>query len=190
MKVPLSTSSWHSRSYSSAEPSHHSTAVGLGERRDLVHPCDQLLVGRWGAWAGGSSSGFRPDRAADRASRGGLSTGYPLDCSGGAIATMVGKAGGTVPIPAVSAAPGRRWVGIDEFAVIDRLAEPVRGGGPLRAPGGRVPPPGETWIGDDAAVVAWARATGSCWPPTWWSRVSTSISASATPRTSGTRRSW
>ena len=42
-----------------------------------------------------------------------------------------------------------------EFAIIDRLKH--------RLPG---PPAGEVWIGDDAAVVGPAPATGPCSPPT------------------------
>ena len=46
--VPASTSSWASASYSSAEPSHQWTDVGLGERGHLLHPVEQLLVGGQG----------------------------------------------------------------------------------------------------------------------------------------------
>ncbi len=43
-KVPLSTSSWQRRSYSSAEPSHQWIDSGLGQVGELLHPGDQLLV--------------------------------------------------------------------------------------------------------------------------------------------------
>ena len=42
VNVPPSTSSWQSRSYSSAEPSHQYTRVGLGELGDLIDPGDEL----------------------------------------------------------------------------------------------------------------------------------------------------
>ena len=43
---------------------------------------------------------------------------------------------------------------VDEFAAIERLQAPIRGRGPVRLPDGPLPPPGDMWIGDDAAVVA------------------------------------
>ncbi len=48
---------------------------------------------------------------------------------------------------------GRRPVPVDEFDAIAGLREQFEAVARLRAPGGRVPPVGETWIGDDAAVV-------------------------------------
>ncbi len=42
---------------------------------------------------------------------------------------------------------------VDEFDAIDRLRDRFEAVARLRAPGGQVPPVGDTWIGDDAAVV-------------------------------------
>jgi len=42
---------------------------------------------------------------------------------------------------------------VDEFDAIARLRERFEATARLRAPGGTVPPVGDTWIGDDAAVV-------------------------------------
>ncbi len=47
----------------------------------------------------------------------------------------------------------RRPVPVDEFDAIAGLREQFEAVARLRAPGGRIPPVGETWIGDDAAVV-------------------------------------
>lgn len=45
---------------------------------------------------------------------------------------------------------------VDEFSVIARLRARFEAPARLRAPGGDVPPAGDTWIGDDAAVVGLA----------------------------------
>src|ERR1700677_812348 len=44
--------------------------------------------------------------------------------------------------------------GPDEFAVIERLRERFELAARARFPVGPLPPTGDTWIGDDAAVVA------------------------------------
>jgi thiamine-monophosphate kinase len=50
--------------------------------------------------------------------------------------------------------PGHRTQATDEFAAIAALQARFEAVARLRAPGGKVPPGGDIWIGDDAAVVA------------------------------------
>lgn len=55
--------------------------------------------------------------------------------------------------PNSGGASGGRAAPVDEFDAIDRLRDRFEAVARLRAPGGQVPPVGDTWIGDDAAVV-------------------------------------
>ncbi len=55
--------------------------------------------------------------------------------------------------------PAEPEPGIDEFAAIEGLRARFEAAARIRLPGGAVPPPGDTWIGDDAAVVRF-RTTG------------------------------
>ena len=69
---------------------------------------------------------------------------------------MVGKGGAESQFrrcPGPAAGPAGP---VDEFAVIARLRARFEAAARLRAPGGDVPPAGDTWIGDDAAVVGLA----------------------------------
>ncbi|MGA3146579.1 MAG: thiamine-phosphate kinase [Acidimicrobiales bacterium] len=43
---------------------------------------------------------------------------------------------------------------VDEFAAIERLRHQFESAARSVLPGGHLPPPGDTWIGDDAAVIA------------------------------------
>ncbi len=52
--------------------------------------------------------------------------------------------------------PSGRPAPVDEFAVIARLRARFEAPARLRTPSGDVPPAGDTWIGDDAAVVGLA----------------------------------
>jgi thiamine-monophosphate kinase len=51
----------------------------------------------------------------------------------------------------------------DEFAVIDRLRLRFEAAARRSRPGEAVPPPGDTWIGDDAAVVALGAGQQGIW---------------------------
>ena len=98
----------------------------------------------------------------------GLSTGYPPIVVG--VQPLNGRQGGCrVPIPEVPAGCPGPPDPVDEFAVIARLQARFEAVGPAPHPGGEVPPVGDTWIGDDAAVVGLGPGAGSSWPPTWWS---------------------
>ena len=68
---------------------------------------------------------------------------------------MVGKGGGESqqrPRRPSDRPPGPP-APVDEFSVIARLRARFEASTRLRTPGGDVPPVGDTWIGDDAAVV-------------------------------------
>ncbi len=58
----------------------------------------------------------------------------------------------------VAGVPSDRPGAIDEFAIIAALQARFEAVARLRAPGGEVPPGGDIWIGDDAAVVTPASA--------------------------------
>ena len=76
MKVPLSTSSWHRRSYSSADPSHHSTVSGsVSAAISSTHAISFLLVVGGMGWMVllGIPVGHKRRTVPSR----GLSTGYP-----------------------------------------------------------------------------------------------------------------
>jgi thiamine-monophosphate kinase len=62
-----------------------------------------------------------------------------------------------VQSPNSGGTPDRRpgpFGAVDEFDAIVRLRDRFEAAARLRAPGGGVPPVGDTWIGDDAAVVS------------------------------------
>ena len=53
--------------------------------------------------------------------------------------------------------------GIDEFAAIDRLRSRFESAARSVLPEGPLPPPGQTWIGDDAAVLTLGSTDPSLW---------------------------
>ena len=117
---------------------------------------------RWGACGWLLLLGFRSDPTVQSLRLCGLSTGYPVIVVGGHVDPMVGKGGGQYPIPGSPGRTGRR-AAPDEFAVIERLRVRFEAGGTAwPSPDQAVPPPGDTWIGDDAAVVIGRRRRYRC----------------------------
>ena len=141
MKVPLSTSSWHSRSYSSAEPSHHSTRSGVVRAATSSTQSISLLLCGGGHRSGRFLLGVPAVTGADGRRR--RCVGTRLNGRHGAVARSQTQA-----TPDVVDAAGRRGCR-PEAGSPSSLA---------RATASGPPPAGELWIGDDAAVVAAAPA--------------------------------
>ena len=180
VKVPVRTSRSQSRSYSSAEPSHHSTLSGLvraaissTQSRSL-----RLAVGGVIGWCLRSASVLRWLRVDHMIAC--LTTSSP--------GRSPGQRGREVGDPMLGMGTWRRT----NRASSGGDPKPAQGGAtPTTGDGGELealeliaaslppPPPDEVWIGDDAAVVVAARRAGCCSP-------STSSSKACTP----TSRSW